>query len=68
MEVYGPDVMTKQMVRRWYRQLSDGYQQVQDIPIHGWPHMATADEILGRWMTFLKRTVASPSMEWRNRT
>ena len=43
MEVYGPGVMLKQMVRRWRRKFSDGRQQVQDIPRAGRTHTATTD-------------------------
>ncbi|GFR05629.1 HTH_48 domain-containing protein [Trichonephila clavata] len=35
VEVYGPGVMSKQMVWRWCRTFSDGRQQVEDIPRAG---------------------------------
>ncbi|KAJ4440590.1 hypothetical protein ANN_08736 [Periplaneta americana] len=30
-QVYGPDIMSKQMVRRWCRQFSEGRQNVHDV-------------------------------------
>ena len=44
VEVYEPDVMMKQMLRRWCRQFSDGRQQVQDIPRPGRLCTANTDE------------------------
>ncbi|KFM59139.1 hypothetical protein X975_26773, partial [Stegodyphus mimosarum] len=43
VEVYGPGVMSKQMVRRWCRTFSDGRQQVEDIPRAGRTLTATTD-------------------------
>ncbi|KFM63362.1 Histone-lysine N-methyltransferase SETMAR, partial [Stegodyphus mimosarum] len=43
VEVYGPGVMSKQMVRRWCRTFSDGRQQVEDIPRAGQTRTATTD-------------------------
>ncbi|GFQ71631.1 HTH_48 domain-containing protein [Trichonephila clavata] len=48
VEVYGPGVMSKQMVRRWCRTFSDGRQQVEDIPRAGRPLQM---QVSGRWMT-----------------
>ncbi|GFT55245.1 HTH_48 domain-containing protein [Trichonephila clavipes] len=44
IEVYGPDVMTKQMVRKRCRQFNDGCQQVQGIPRPGRVDTATTHE------------------------
>ncbi|KFM68857.1 hypothetical protein X975_23571, partial [Stegodyphus mimosarum] len=43
VEVYGPGVMSKQMVRRWCRTFSDGRQQVEDIPRAGRTRTATTE-------------------------
>ncbi|GFR24783.1 histone-lysine N-methyltransferase SETMAR [Trichonephila clavata] len=49
VEVYGPGVMSKQMVRRWCRTLfSDGRQQVEDIPRVGRTRTATTDANVGK--------------------
>ncbi|GFY52200.1 histone-lysine N-methyltransferase SETMAR [Trichonephila inaurata madagascariensis] len=46
--VYGPGVMSKQMVRRWCRTFIDGRQQVEDIPRAGRTRMATTDANVGK--------------------
>ncbi|GFS33031.1 histone-lysine N-methyltransferase SETMAR [Trichonephila inaurata madagascariensis] len=43
VEVYGPGVMSKQMVRRWCRTFSDGRQQVEHIR-----ELATTDANVGK--------------------
>ncbi|GFR19426.1 histone-lysine N-methyltransferase SETMAR [Trichonephila clavata] len=48
VEVYGPGVMSKQMVRRWCRTFSDGRQQVEDIPRAGRMRTATTDANVGK--------------------
>ncbi|GFQ78404.1 histone-lysine N-methyltransferase SETMAR [Trichonephila clavata] len=48
VEVYGPGVMSKQMVRRWCRTFSDGRQQVEDIPRAGRTRTATTDANVGK--------------------
>ncbi|GFR16304.1 histone-lysine N-methyltransferase SETMAR [Trichonephila clavata] len=48
VEVYGPGVMSKQMVRRWCRTFSDVHQQVEDIPRSGWTRTATTDANIGK--------------------
>lgn len=40
-QVYGPDIMNKQMVRRWYRQFSEGRQNVHDVERSGQPSLVT---------------------------
>ncbi|GFQ75493.1 uncharacterized protein TNCT_434001 [Trichonephila clavata] len=47
-EVYGPGVMSNQMVRRWCRTFSDGRQQVEDIPRAGRTRTATTDANVGK--------------------
>ncbi|GFY61690.1 histone-lysine N-methyltransferase SETMAR [Trichonephila inaurata madagascariensis] len=47
MEVYGPGVISKQMVQRWCRTFSDGRQQVEDIPRAGPTRTATTDANVG---------------------
>ncbi|XP_023720754.1 uncharacterized protein LOC111871710 [Cryptotermes secundus] len=39
--VYGPNVMSKQMVHRWCRQFSAGRQIVHDEKCSGWPSIIT---------------------------
>jgi histone-lysine N-methyltransferase SETMAR len=41
--VYGPNVMSKQMVRRWCRQFSAGRQSVHDEKRSGRPSISTDD-------------------------
>ncbi|KDR21819.1 hypothetical protein L798_02621, partial [Zootermopsis nevadensis] len=41
--VYGPNVMSKQMVRRWCRQFSAGRQSVHDEKRSGRPSIITDD-------------------------
>ncbi|GFS30385.1 HTH_48 domain-containing protein [Trichonephila inaurata madagascariensis] len=48
VEVYGPGVMSKQMVRRWCRTFSDGGQQVEDILRAGRTRTATIDANVGK--------------------
>ncbi|GFY66706.1 histone-lysine N-methyltransferase SETMAR [Trichonephila inaurata madagascariensis] len=48
VEVYGPGVMSKQMVRRGCRTFSDGRQQVEDIPRAGRTRTATTDANVGK--------------------
>ncbi|GFY37317.1 histone-lysine N-methyltransferase SETMAR [Trichonephila inaurata madagascariensis] len=48
VEVYGPGVMSKQMVQRWCRTFSDGRQQVEDIPRAGRTRTATTDANVGK--------------------
>ncbi|GFY52975.1 histone-lysine N-methyltransferase SETMAR [Trichonephila inaurata madagascariensis] len=48
MEVYGPSVMSKQMVRRWCRTFSVGRQLVEDIPRAGRTRTATTDANVGK--------------------
>ncbi|GFQ98439.1 histone-lysine N-methyltransferase SETMAR [Trichonephila clavata] len=48
VEVYGPGVMSKQMVRRWCRTFSDGRQQVEDIPRAGRTRTAPTDANVGK--------------------
>ncbi|GFR33519.1 HTH_48 domain-containing protein [Trichonephila clavata] len=48
VEVYGPGVMSKQMVWRWCRTFSDGRQQVEDIPRAGRTRTATTDANVGK--------------------
>ncbi|GFR27100.1 histone-lysine N-methyltransferase SETMAR [Trichonephila clavata] len=48
VEVYGPGVMSKQMVRRWCRTISDGRQQVEDILKAGRTRTATTDANVGK--------------------
>ncbi|GFS59893.1 histone-lysine N-methyltransferase SETMAR [Trichonephila inaurata madagascariensis] len=48
VEVYGPGVMSKQMVRRWCRTFSDGRQQAEEIPRAGRTHTATTDANVGK--------------------
>ncbi|GFQ78894.1 HTH_48 domain-containing protein [Trichonephila clavata] len=63
VEVYGPGVMSKQMVRRWCRTFSDGRQQVEEyreLDGRAWPLQM---QMSGRWMTRLERTGVSPSMK-----
>lgn len=48
VEVYGPGVMLKPMVRRWCRTFIDGRQQVEDIPRAGRTRMATTDANVGK--------------------
>ncbi|PNF25373.1 hypothetical protein B7P43_G10916 [Cryptotermes secundus] len=42
-QVYGPNVMSKQMVRCWCRQFSAGRQSVHDETHSGWPSIITDD-------------------------
>ncbi|KAJ4445410.1 hypothetical protein ANN_07215 [Periplaneta americana] len=42
-EVYGPDVLSKQMVRRWCRQFTGGRQNVHDEARSGRPSIVTDD-------------------------
>ncbi|GFY77501.1 HTH_48 domain-containing protein [Trichonephila inaurata madagascariensis] len=48
VEVYGPGVMSKQMVRRWCLTFSDGRQQVEDIPRVGRTRTTTTDANVGK--------------------
>ncbi|GFY67756.1 histone-lysine N-methyltransferase SETMAR [Trichonephila inaurata madagascariensis] len=48
VEVYGPGVMSKQMVRRWCHAFSDGRQQVEDIPRAERTRTATTDANVGK--------------------
>ncbi|GFS48738.1 histone-lysine N-methyltransferase SETMAR [Trichonephila inaurata madagascariensis] len=48
VEVYGPGVMSKQMVRRWCLTFSDGRQQEEDIPRAGRTRTATTDANVGK--------------------
>ncbi|GFR19807.1 HTH_48 domain-containing protein [Trichonephila clavata] len=48
VEVYGPGVMSKEMVRRWCRTFSDGRQQVEDIPRAGRTRTVTTDANVGK--------------------
>ncbi|GFR31073.1 histone-lysine N-methyltransferase SETMAR [Trichonephila clavata] len=48
VEVYGPGVMSKQMMRRWCRTFSDGRQLVEDIPRAGRTRTATTDANVGK--------------------
>ncbi|PNF35235.1 hypothetical protein B7P43_G06871 [Cryptotermes secundus] len=41
--IYGPNVMSKQMVRHWCRQFSAGRQSVHDEKRSGWPSIITDD-------------------------
>lgn len=42
-QVYGPDIMSKQMVRRWCRQFSEGRQSVHDEQRSGRPSLINDD-------------------------
>ncbi|KAJ4432357.1 hypothetical protein ANN_20976 [Periplaneta americana] len=39
-QVYGPDIMRKQMLSCWCRQFSGGRQNVHDVECSGWPSLA----------------------------
>lgn len=47
--VYGPNVMSKQMVRRWCRQFSAGRQSVHDEKRSGRPSIITDDLVELVW-------------------
>ncbi|KAJ4439971.1 hypothetical protein ANN_08102 [Periplaneta americana] len=71
LSVYGPNIMSKQMVRRWYRQFSEGRQSVHDEECSGRPSLINDDRVelvgaekpdnrtqnatLGAALTFLQR-------------
>ncbi|KAJ4436137.1 hypothetical protein ANN_18764 [Periplaneta americana] len=44
-QVYGPNIMSKQMVRRWYRQFSEGRQSVHDEERSGRPSLINDDHV-----------------------
>ncbi|KAJ4443883.1 hypothetical protein ANN_05670 [Periplaneta americana] len=44
-QVYGPNIMSKQMVRRWCRQFSEGRQSVHDEERSGRPSLINDDRV-----------------------
>ncbi|KAJ4426958.1 hypothetical protein ANN_26757 [Periplaneta americana] len=44
-QVYGPNIMSKQMVRRWCRQFSEGRQSVHDEERSGRPYLINDDRV-----------------------
>ncbi|KAJ4432082.1 hypothetical protein ANN_20696 [Periplaneta americana] len=44
-QVYGPNIMNKQMVRRWCRQFSEGRQSVHDEERNGRPSLINDDRV-----------------------
>ncbi|KAJ4428910.1 hypothetical protein ANN_25904 [Periplaneta americana] len=44
-QVYGPNIMSKQMVRRWCRQFSEGRQSVHDEERSGRPSLINDDSV-----------------------
>ncbi|KAJ4430990.1 hypothetical protein ANN_19583 [Periplaneta americana] len=44
-QVYGPNIMSKQMVRRWCRQFSEGRQSVHDEEHSGRPSLISDDRV-----------------------
>ncbi|KAJ4446250.1 hypothetical protein ANN_12944 [Periplaneta americana] len=44
-QVYGPNIMIKQMVRRWCRQFSEGRQSVHDDERSGRPSLINEDRV-----------------------
>ncbi|PSN39792.1 hypothetical protein C0J52_19453 [Blattella germanica] len=63
VKVYGPDVMSKQMVRRWCRQFRDGRTSVADDIRPGRPATATGDEAIIRRVEELMQANARMSVE-----
>ncbi|PSN34972.1 hypothetical protein C0J52_26656, partial [Blattella germanica] len=69
-QVYGPEIMSKQMVRRWCRLFSQGHQSVHDEERGGRPSLNNDDLIElvrqhimeNRWLTITERSNHFPQI------